>query len=618
LAAFCLERRPPSSVRPIPDGLLSPSRFALLQFVLLAALAGTAAVAASADGQHLVILEPSQGRPVFVQPGQTFYLLVRTDSPAGKPSSFRLRHAKVPQIKFPLLPKERLVPAATGYASARMTVPLSAVPGLYDIVMIGQKANAISRRSVRVVRRFRQQFRIVHLSNMNIGDPTAPDFDPQLPEEINLLAPEFIIATGDYTEWARIRNRPQDWKRVLDYMAKFDAPVFMLCGDHDDEASFTQMVANNLIGTIDYGNYHGLLLLDHGLHPVETDADQLAWIVKDLRENASKTLNFIVCHSDELGLIRGLRRAGQIDVLKECNVRMIICGGHADWDFQEFADLLKSLPYLHYIRTAQSSTAVRDKSTGVSHYRVIEVSGDRINYIYPSDDTTERLQHSVPAGRLRKYFWTPNDGTTSRVLVTVVNGLNRPWRNCRIWLRVRKISPRRPAVEPGRLLQCLDAGTYWACLVDFDLPDKSSVTLCADARGQVPPPRPVAIEIRTPQRLGFRQLTSPFGLTYYVCEAPIALRLTNNSDGPVTTWPIVRLNGSILPIEPLRHLPLTIPPHTTTTFMVKATLGRFSPGPHLLQVYLLEDPLKRLTTVSVYLQLQSPATQAAEKSRYGS
>jgi hypothetical protein len=321
----------------------------------------------------------------------------------------------------------------------------------------------------------------VHLSNMNVGDLTAPQFDERLPDELNLLAPEFIIATGDYTEWARARDDAASWIAVLEYFGRFEAPVFMLCGQHDHEASFSRFVAKDPIGVIDYGGYHGLLLLDHPGNPIEQDYSQLQWIESDLKRNKPKFFSFIACNSDELGLIDVWREAGKLAQLVEDNkLKMFITGGSCDWDYREFAAKLRDIPGVEYVRTHQSSTALRDRATGVSHYRVIEVDGDKVSTVYADDTATERLAHSIPAGKLRVYYDAPNDGSSHRVTATILNALNRGFKDTRVWLRVAK-TPGQPApsVGRGRLVTALDAGSHWACEVRIDLPDKGAVKVCA-------------------------------------------------------------------------------------------------------------------------------------------
>src|SRR2546423_1678296 len=80
------------------------------------------------------------------------------------------------------------------YCSLLLQIPEQVAPGLYDVEVKSDRASFSTRRSVKVIDKFKDKFRIVHLSNMNVGDLTAPNFDEMLPREVNLLAPEFIIA----------------------------------------------------------------------------------------------------------------------------------------------------------------------------------------------------------------------------------------------------------------------------------------------------------------------------------------------------------------------------------------------------------------------------------------
>lgn len=557
------------------------------------------------------ILAPTQGRPIFALPGNAFTCLLHV--PEGEPPRLFLRSSLFPELRYPLLPRGSIRTFGEGYAGMDMTVPASAPEGLYDLVLAVAGREVVNRHSVSVVREFKTRFRFVHLSNMNVGDPTAVDFDPRLPEEINLLAPEFIVATGDYTEWARLCDHPADWQRVLDYMARFEAPVYLLCGDHDHQASFTRHVANSPVGTIDYGNYHGLLLLDHGYHPIARDDDQVRWVLQDLEANRGRTFNFVVAHSDELGLIQRLCEMGIAEkAVRDFKLRMIICGGHSDWDYREFSSLLIGLPGLHYIRTGQSSTAVRDKALGESRYRVIEVNGERINYVYPADYFDPRIQYSVPAGRIRTTFAGPNDGSQDVVTMNVANALNRSWEDCRVWLRVRKDPARpMPAVAGGTLLRCLDAGTSWACEVGFDLPDKGAVTVQAGPADQIAPPLPVRLEFSCPDHLAFTPRSTAYDLTWFTCPSPAILSVINESSQPVTVWPIVRLNGTNLSLSGAgpEPLPLTVPARSSQMLRINLTLGYLALGPHTLQAFLLDDPLRRLTTQPVMLLLSADQMQ---------
>jgi hypothetical protein len=409
---------------------------------------------------------------------------------------------------------------------------------------------------------------------------------------------------------------------VLDYMARFEAPVYLICGDHDHDATFTRYIANSPVGTIDYGKYHGLLLLDNGNHPIARDDDQVRWVLQDLEANRNRTFNFVVTHSDELGLIRRLREMNLAEkAVHDFKLRMIICGGQTDWDYREFSSLLAGLPGLHYIRTGQSSTAVRDKALGESHYRVIEVNNERISYVYPTDFFDPRIQYSIPAGRMRQTFSAPNDGSQDLVTVSVANTLNRPWKDCRTWLRIRKDSARPlPSAAGGTLLRCLDTGASWACEIGFDLPDKGAVTFQAGPADQLVPSLPVRLEFNCPDQLAFVQRSAAYDLTWFTCGAPAILKVVNTSPKPVQVWPIVRLNGTNLSLTGSgpQPLPLSLMPMSSQMLRINLTLGYLAPGPHSLQAYLLDDPLRRLTIQPVVLLLApdtahgpSQATQPA-------
>lgn len=572
----------------------------------------------SAPGDALVIREPSQGRGIFIEPDGEFYFVMRvTDQLRGGDAAFNLVSAVEPSIRIPLYATTPPSFVNNEFASLVLKVPPDATPGLYDLEVRSKAGAYRSRRCVKVVDHFKTRFRFVHLSNMNVGDPTAPDFDDMLPAEVNLLAPEFIVATGDYTEWSRALNVPAAWKRVLDYFARFDAPVFIVCGLHDHEESFGRLVGNGPIGTIDYGSYHGILILDHPGHPVDQDADQLRVIDADLRKNQSKSLNFIVSHSDELGLLDAWRERGDLaDFLRRNKVRMFITGGSADWDYTEFADKLAGLTDFHFIRTHQSSTCLRDRATGVSHYRVIDVDADSFSYVYPDDTAAEKLQYSIPAGRLRVFHDHPNDGSAAEITATVQNSLNQSFPGVQLWLRVAKTgrAAPQPSVAGGRLLRALDIGRYWSCLVEADLPEKGAVRiLAASSPGAIPPLPPVAVSIDGPSDLGFSERRTPFGLGYYAADNPLTLVLKNTSKRPASCWPIVRLNGSQLRPDPKQtpRMPIKIDPEATIRIPLNVTLRRVSEGPHTLQCYFLDDPLARLTTIPVNLRMSSASSQPA-------
>lgn len=562
------------------------------------------AAPASDDANESIVCEPSQGRPIFITPGETFIFVMRLNASVTGDVTFFLSHAKEPEVRAPLKPTTP--PSySDDYCTLVLLVPQSTEPGLYNIEVRAKGGTFYSRHSVRVVDSFKKKFRFVHLSSMNIGDLTAPEFDDTLPPEVNLLAPEFIVATGDYTEWARVKDDASSWNRVLSYLEKFDAPVYMLCGAHDHEASFPRMVANKPIGVIDYGSYHGLLLLDHPGNPIEQDYNQIQWVETDLRRNRTKTFNFICTNSDELGLLDVWRETGDLaKFVKDYKVRLIVAGGATDWDFKEFASKLAGVEGLDYVRTHEASTCLRDRATGISHYRVIEVDGDRLAYTYPDDGAVEKLQHSIAAGRLRAFYKGKNDGSTEESVVTIQNALNQSFADARVWLRVAKRGKAEPSVAGGRLIRALDVGSYWSCEVAVDLPDKGAVRVAAASDDlQLPPALPVDVALEGPSDWPFELVSTDFGLAYFKSSASPVLKLTNRSDIKLTLWPVIRVNGQHIhpDAKACPRLPITLEPGKTLDLPLALQVRKVSPGPHKLQVYFLEDELARATYFDVVL-----------------
>ncbi|MFQ5429166.1 MAG: metallophosphoesterase family protein, partial [Phycisphaerae bacterium] len=563
-----------------------------------------------------VIREPSQGRPIFRTPGETFYFVMKLPSEVKGSVEISLHHALEPGVAFPLRAKTPMSHVGA-YSHLLLEIGEEVPPSLYDLAVKTDSTTYYSRRSVKVVDGYKDRFRFVHLSNMNIGDLTAPDFDEMLPREINLLAPEFIVATGDYTEWARALDDASSWVRVLKYFEKFNAPVYMVCGSHDHGASFTEFVASKPMDVIDYGNYHGLLLLDHAANPIDQDFAQIEWVDRDLKKNRRKRMNFIVGNSDELGLIDVWRERGNIEeFVRAHKIGLYIAGGSTDWDYREFAEKLKGLDDLQFVRTHESSTCMRDRATGFSHYRVIEIDGDKVSYTYAQETNREDLQYSIPSGRLRAYFDAPNDGTSPRVVATIQNALNQAFDRAEIWLRVaKKPGVTKPTVAPGRVIRVLDAGDHWACQVGYDLPDKGAVRIMAAADPSVVPPKmPIRVTLAGDRLWRFAPKTTSFGLTYYESDATARISLTNASKSARTCWPVVRVNGAKLHLDRARapRLPLTLQPGETLDVPLVVSLRRVSPGSHKLQVYFLEDRLSRLTTFDVDLALSEAPSGSTE------
>ncbi|HOW18070.1 MAG TPA: hypothetical protein PLC79_03460 [Phycisphaerae bacterium] len=559
------------------------------------------------------ILEPSQGRPVILRPGDRFYFLMRLGDSFDAEMYVSLVHSEVGEVYFPLSAVGELKVQPQRHASMVLQVPAEAPEGLYDLRVRGAGRTLTARHSVKVVREFRTRFRFVHLSDMWIGDPTAPDFDARLPEEINLLAPEFIVATGNYILPQAGDDGRTPWPRVLAYFARFQAPVYLLCGEQDDEAGFVPIVGASPIGSFDYGPYHGVLLRHTPARPI--DAAQADFVRRDLAERRDRVFNFLAMNDDDPAVVDQLA-AGESPAafLRGHRVAMLLAGGTGDWDGREYASALARLPGLHYIRTHAASTCRRGRATGVSHYRVIEVDGANVAYAYPADPACGSVQPSIPVGGLGVTIRTDGGDPPAQVTAVIRNGLNQPFADCRVRLTVAKRGEGRPKVAGGRLVQALDGRTRWLCEISVDLPDCGGVRVAACADREPPAPLPVVVEFAGDAELRFATARTRTGLTYLESNDRLVVRLRNPSRQPLTLRPTIRLAGQVLTVTaPGRPpWPVVVGAGQTVELPMRLLLPEATEGPHYVQVSFQEDPLERLYLHPVTVRkVPPPATRPA-------
>jgi len=237
----------------------------------------------------------------------------------------------------------------------------------------------------------------------------------------------------------------------------------------------------------------------------------------------------------------------------------------------------------------------------VSHYRVIEVDGDRVSYVYPSDTDDAPVDHSIPVGRLRVF---DEPAPAGQVAVSVQNALNQGFAGAHVWLTVPKQGDAQPAVTGGRLVQSIPTGDDWLCEGAVDLPEKGGVKVVASADGQAIAPIPVEASYEGPAELAFALKTTPEGTTYYEGPQDVTIELKNTTDQPLRTVPVLRLNGNLLSIavEGQEGWPVSVPPSGAVKLEPRMLLSRLSPGRHTLQLMFLEDPVRRVTTFPVTLK----------------
>lgn len=588
-----------AAVRYVPR-LLGPAAaglacIALAAVLLMGAAAGEDEVPAVAvDGRQGAVpargalLAPTQGRPVFVEPGGRF--AVTADLPPDAAGAgFELICQVPPAHRHALSAVDG--PRAEGDGVSRrwiVSVPVEVPEETYDL-KVSTPAGVLLGRHAVAVARIGRRIRLVHLSNMNIGDVAAPRPDGRLIAEVNLVAPTLIVATGDLLD-ATHEDPIAGWQELSDFLASFSAPTLLACGDHDNATLYSRLMAPSPIGVIDVGPYQGLVLYDLPGRPIASDAEQIAWVEGQLGR-AGPTLRFVVSHDESPNLLRYWQQRGTLaEMVRAGRLGLWLAGGHRDWTGAEFRTLIDAAAPLMYLRSHQSSPALREGAEGVSHFRVVDCEGEQAVLYGPPGPGG--LPGSIPVGRLKLTFEDPNDGTQPRVAFSAVNALPARMNHLAARVLVRRDGDRRPWCQGARLAALIDRGTLWECRVMFDLPDKGSLRAVV---GTGPPPAEAALRVRfempSTLRLGPAAEAEGEGVLAAMDWAG-TVRLENGGDEAVTVGPLLRLDGESLAYRVVGEAGpfalayrVRLAPGQSVALQPDLSAVRVAPGRRELQVY---------------------------------
>ncbi|MCG3181479.1 MAG: hypothetical protein BIFFINMI_03875 [Phycisphaerae bacterium] len=578
------------------------------------------------------VIAPTQGRPALatvggrlgvqfrVPPdfrGRVDFVLADSFNPDRRYGRVHLSPEKELEILTPptvVGPGDDKDAPAESPATGTLVIPDYMDSGLYDLVIALYKHGQAEPFRVKLIPRAvglrigqPSAFRFVQLSDMNVGSPTAPQFSQELVDEVNRIAPAFIITTGDYTQWSGVRNDAESWRRVKQYFAKFEAPVFLTVGDHDDQASFRQWVAPSLSGRFAFGEYQGVLLFDTYLNPIDQDMAQMLWMDDVLSESRHARMTFLVSPNDTLRVFDAWRKLGHPPekYVRDRRVGMIFVGGHSDWDGVEQAGKLAGVQ-VHYVRTHESSTYIGGTATGTPHYRIVEVAGDRVRYTLPVDGPDQRREYSVPVGQLQVAIDGPNDGTRSTLKVTVLNRLTLPVPGLRVKLRLRATLLGKPSVVGGQIERVIDLGGQREVWLRIDCPDRGLAAAVVGEPGDLPkPPADLKFTFLGDPLLTYRPTRSPDGFTYYDTDSQVQLRMENAGKREQQFWPVLRLNGNVLTLKGADpNQPITLSPGEQRVLPVRLPLALAAPGEHWLTLQLGGDPLPFVTRQVLQLQVR--------------
>ena len=360
---------------------------------------------------------------------------------------------------------------STWYAT--VSVPFYTPEELYNITLVIENDTQfyfVSRpRAVSIIDEFPDDFSIIHLTDLHIGDPRGLIENiketigwkaaKKCVNEINLLHPDFVIISGDLVfgqlypfEYTR------EYKKCFEILQGFDVPTFLCPGNHDgykkfreDGLEFWKEYFGPLYYSFDYGNYHFLSINSFDWAPLSrltisfiplnwggcVQDKQLQWIEDDLADSDAN-LNFMFLHHNPLwdtkkdSLLRwGYYNRNEMLSLIETYDVDVVMAGHVHYDD---VTTLNDTLYLT-TTTASSSLSGDDAYWG---YRLIEIKDGQIasyNYKEP--------KFSIPSYNLNYKF---EDAYTAIVKNDLEKDVN---------VTLKFSVPKRPVYFPtdGKIIQ---------------------------------------------------------------------------------------------------------------------------------------------------------------------
>ena len=548
---------------------------------------------------------------MFVRPGGTLVAAAHVPGCAGAPT-FELLRTGHPSQRYLLAHQ----PDATGRLAAgepvALDVPAATPRGTYDLRIEADGAVLLGRHCV-AVGPAAERIRLIHLSNMNIGEVDAPTFDRALVDEINLLAPTLIVATGDFLD-ATHSDLGAGWRELVDFLCAFDAPVLAACGDHDDLGAYCQHIAPTPVGIVDVGDWRGAVLFDLPGRPISRDVDQMRWLEVALTAPGEMRPTFVVAHDDCPNLLKAWQARGELNqMIQATRLGLWFAGGHRDWDGREYMSLIEAAQPMLYVRTHQSSPAMREGGDGVSHYRIVDLLGGRA-YLPGDEPAAGGLPPSIPVGRLRVFCSGPSDGSRQELSFTAVNG--HPFALDHLTVRlILAEGERQPWCIGGQLESATKLDRCWDCRVTFDLPDKGVLRALAGTGPQPVLPE-LGVTFDATARLLMIPRDTPDGLSFLSrADGVVLVHLHNRGSLAAEVTPLLRLDGQTLPYVVLGEAGpaaaayrLRLSPGSSLTLQPDLNAITVTPGRRQLQVYLKGLPAWRPACQPLEIVLASART----------
>jgi len=254
------------------------SPLVLAALLLLLPLSGHAR---DASGLLDLIVTPNNGMPAMAAPGGTFDAVLREK---GDLKMTRGGNALPLTAEWTALPGGRF--------RGHCTVPAEAAVGAWSMECSAGGKTDTTSRAVFVFKEFPEYYIIAHLSDVHIGNDSAPNASDEMFRktlaEVNASDATFVVITGDLTH----HGAPEQFVRLLAALDTCNVPTFVCPGNHDRtdhnyEGFFGPLTYRFTFGrdgylafdTKDYVVADGLGLQDGLLYECRRELKPCRWVI---------------------------------------------------------------------------------------------------------------------------------------------------------------------------------------------------------------------------------------------------------------------------------------------------------------------------------------------------
>ena len=492
--------------------LVSRTALLLASLILLA----PASVRAYTYGDTLtVVWRPLPNLPSFARPGDT--LTVWANAPSSASSwSAGIQYAA---LDVPLLAAGGGWDAAKGRWELLFQVPPGTPEELYDLTLGSDLTPPTTvRHAVKVIPQYRGDFYFAQISDTHLPEHTfsdgsgfstadtsgMSDFDAVI-EDLNLLHPEFIIHTGDIVNEGELEEYlgMYEMGRAQQMIYRLRDPMFLSSGNHD-VGGWTPTPPPPGTSRLDWWRYFGWPFLanppaaepfhcqdysfDYGLlHCIGLEAyqnngsydgyetnlygaqsmtqEQMNWLAADVAAVPPGRTKLAFFHYDFGGTLPNGQAAANFSQFNNLTALGLdgVIWGHNHVVAEATAAQLAAHPFNLGIQSVIAN------SNGGRTFRIFRVHNGTITpgIMHHSGTTTDSLSAS----------WSgPNDGTQSRLSVTVTNRYGETWEHARlVFCMVDHDSAY--AATGGSVVETLSEGGVANVYVDCVLPASGSLTV---------------------------------------------------------------------------------------------------------------------------------------------